>query len=135
MTAFQNFLIFFGRIFFSVIFLLSGIDKIIQYNVLLSSASMANHAFSEFWLIVMIVLQLGAGILVLLGWKTRFGALLALISICFVQFMFHSYWLINLNAGAMTQNFFLLNLALFGAGLTIMAAGPGQISVDGFRAS
>ena len=134
MTFFQNFLLFIGRLCFAFIFFLAGIDKVFQFNLLLAPLVTAKFPFAETGLIIMLLLELIAGILMFLGWKTRFGALLALISIGLVQCLFHSYWQLDVGMVVKAQGLIWMNLALFGGGLMLLAVGPGKISLDGFLA-
>ena len=69
-----------------------------------------------------------SGLLVVLGWKTRFGALL------FASFLALDAIVVHSGLGSSTDRiFFLFDLAVIGGCLVLYASGPGRLSVDGRR--
>ena len=72
-------------------------------------------------------------LLVILGYKARFGALLLLIFLGLATYYFHDFWTFEGEAqqGEMIQ--FMKNLGLGGAMLYIIANGSGHWSLDSTR--
>lgn len=114
-----------GRIFFSAIFIMSGIGHITM------SGGMARYAFSmgvpaaKFMVIVSGLMILFGGIMVLLGWMTAFGAWLIIIFLIPVTLFMHRPL-----SDQMQMIMFMKNLAMIGGALFIAAHGPGDLSLD-----
>lgn len=131
-SPFCSFLMFIGRVFFSLIFIVAGYYKIVEFQTTAASMVSAGVPYADIVLIAAIIFELGGGILVLLGWYARFGAFLIFLFIIPVTYFFHSYW--TYEGVQMVNNFhhFMKNLAMAGGALYIMSCGAGKISVDGF---
>jgi putative oxidoreductase len=76
-------------------------------------------------------IELVGGVLVLVGWKTRFAALALLVFTLGTIFISHNFWDMQGQARAMNQSQALKNLAIMGGLLMIAAVGPGRFSLDG----
>src|SRR6266850_2570168 len=63
-----------GRILLALIFLLSGIDKVVHYAPTLGYMTKAGLPFPEALLIVSAVLETVAALAIIAGWKTRWAA-------------------------------------------------------------
>ncbi len=78
-----------------------------------------------------IVLELGIGLALLVGWKTRWAALLLAFFTLVAALFFHNYWAMSdVAAAAANKINFFKNLAIAGGLLFIYVAGPGRYSVD-----
>jgi putative oxidoreductase len=130
----QNWAALIGRILFASIFLSSAISKIFRFKLTVFYMVGAGVAsFTEFLLVLAIILELVGGLLVLLGWYTRLGGILLALFIVGVTFSIHHFWTYT---SAQEQNQlvnFLKNIALFGGCLYLIAFGGGQYSLDRFR--
>ena len=73
---------------------------------------------------------LGGGLLVLFGFKARFGAFLLFIFTIPVTFVFHSFW--NMPADQITNQMhhFMKNISIMGGTLYLMAYGAGRFGFD-----
>ena len=130
----ENSISMIGRVCFSAIFVMAGFHKVAYYSDTLATMLQQNIPYSEILLIVSIVLELGGGLLVLLGWHTRFGALLLFLFIIPVTFYFHDFWTVEPADVANQVHHFMKNLAMMGGALYILAHGAGRYSIDGHRA-
>lgn len=128
----QNIMALAGRVIFAMIFILSGISNIMHFSEL--SGSLAQHMLvsnAGLLLGLGIVLQLGGGIMVLLGLYTRIGALLLFIFIVPVTFLFYAFWMYGDGVQILAQlQHFMKNIAMCGAALYIIAFGGGRFSLD-----
>lgn len=117
-----------GRSLLALIFILSGVTKIGAYAG--TQAYMEAFGIPGALLPLVIALEIGAGLAIVVGWQTRLAAL-ALAGFSFVSaVVFHA------NLGDQMQMImFLKNLALAGAFLTLVAAGPGQYALDNRKAA
>ncbi|EKE77109.1 DoxX family protein [Gallaecimonas xiamenensis] len=116
-----------GRILLALIFVISGYGKIAGYSG--TQAYMEQMGVPGMLLPLVILLELGGGILIVVGFFTRWLALLLALFCVVSAFMFHS------SGDQMQQIMFLKNLAMAGGFLLLMANGPGQWSLDAKRGS
>lgn len=130
-TVWVNILTVVGRILFSLIFVISGFHKLMTFSATASMMAGMGVPNNEIMLVIAILFELGGGLLVLLGWYTRFGAFLLFLFMIPVTFVFHSFW--NDEGAQMLNNIyhFLKNLSMMGATLYLMSFGAGKISIDG----
>ena len=81
-----------GLILFSLIFIASGLSKIGDWDKTISYMESHGMVFIPFFLIMAIILQVVGGLLVITSYKTKIGAILLLIFILPVTFIFHDFW-------------------------------------------
>lgn len=112
-----------GRVLISLIFIMAGLSKITGYAG--TVGYMESQGVPGALLPAVIATELGLGILVLIGWKTRIAAFLL------AGFAILSALLFHLNFADQIQSImFMKNLAIAGGLLFLVANGPGIISVD-----
>jgi putative oxidoreductase len=119
-----------ARLLISQIFILSGIMKVLDPAG--TAAQMEGR--SMFWIPLFlwaaVVVELGCGLMLLVGYKARLGALLLFLFLIPVTLTFHNWWTYP-QAEQQTQMFFFMhNVALLGGLLMVMACGPGPLSLD-----
>lgn len=122
----QNWAALIGRIFISLIFIIAGIQKIVQYSAMAGMLNQMGLPSSQWLLIVAIIFELGGGLLVFFGWFARFGAVLLFIFVVVATFLFHSFWTFQGAAMVNQVQHFFKNLSICGALLYIMAFGAGD---------
>lgn len=116
-----------GRAGLSLIFLISGWDKIVGYAG--TQQYMESVGVPGALLSLVIALELGGGLAILTGAFTRWAAIaLALFSIASAA-LFHADF-----ADPMQAINFWKNLAMAGGFLVLAANGPGRLSLDAWRA-
>ena len=120
----------FGRLALSAIFVLSAIHKIFDFDA--TAKLMASKGIPEARSLCMaaIACLLLGSLSVILGYKTRFGALLLLIFLAAATYYFHDFWNFSGKAAQGQQIHFLKNIALMGAMLMLVARGAGSLSLD-----
>lgn len=118
-----------GRVLLAAIFVFSGIGKALAPAGTIGYIESAGLPFATFGLIAAIAIELGGGVMLALGIKTRLVALgLALFSVL-TALVFHNA------LGDQNQLIhFLKNLALAGGLLQVVAFGAGAYSVDALGA-
>lgn len=116
-----------GRALLGLLFILEGFSKISEYDG--AGRYMAAFGLPPQLLPGAIAVEFGAGLLVTIGWHTRWASLgLALFCIV-VGFVFHT------NFGDRNQLIhFEKNIALGGAFLVVWARGAGRLSIDAWLA-
>jgi putative oxidoreductase len=124
-----------GRILVTAIFLISGYHKIIGFSGVAGFMASKGIPFAEVLLVCAIVFEIAGGLMVLLGWNARWGALLLFVFTIPATLIFHNFWAVG---GAEYQNqfnHFLKNLAILGALAYIMAVGSGPYSLKSEKLS
>ena len=124
-TANQSAVPAIGRLLLAAIFIFSGIGKALAPAGTIGYIESAGLPFATLGLIVAIAVELGGGVLLALGIKTRIVALgLAIFSVV-TALVFHNA------LGDQNQLIhFLKNIAMAGGLLQVVAFGAGAYSVD-----
>ncbi len=117
-----------GRILCSILFFYFGINKIVHTPLMQAYMVKHNSHVPTNLIYLAILTQIVPPALVLLGYKTRYGAL-ALSGFCIIATsLFHSEFG---NPSEVAQ--FLVDFAIAGGLLFMFAYGPGPLSLDAFR--
>lgn len=113
-----------ARTFIAILFLYAGINHILGFAE--TQTMMANKGlpFPTLLLAGTVVFQLVGAILLILGYQTKWSAILLILFLIPASFVFHSPF----DPAQRIQ--FLKNLALIGALLTIFYHGAGPVSLD-----
>ena len=119
-----------GRVFLSFIFLFEAYDSLVFYKA--TKAQMINYGITwqtDTLLYVAIFILISGGILVLLGYRSSFGATLLLLYWIPVTFVLFSWWNdpIEFRRDASIQ--FMKNLSIAGGLLVVVVNGSGKYSV------
>jgi putative oxidoreductase len=116
-----------GRALMAYIFLVEGYGKIVGYSDV--AAYMQSFGVAPFLLPLVIVTEIGGGLLVLTGLLTRYAAIALAGFAILTALFFHN------KVGDPDQTVqFQKNLAIAGGFLVLAACGPGAWSLDGWRA-
>lgn len=119
----DNFIKLTGRILLAHIFIIAGIGKITGYAG--TQAYMAMHGVPGALLPLVILLELGGGLALILGWKTKWASYaLALFCIVAALIFHHDF------ANTMQRINFMKDLAMAGGFLILAVSGPGALSLD-----
>jgi len=122
MKTFSNSADLLGRLFLVLLFLIAGFGKIGGYAG--TAAYMAANGVPGLLLPLVIVLEIGGGILVLLGWHTR------IVSLLLAGFTILALLLFHMPVTAADQIVVLAELGVAGGFLLLAAHGPGAWSLD-----
>lgn len=111
-----------GRILLGFYFLLPGISKIPTYAGTTEYMLLHNIPLASILLPITIVLQVGLGVMLIIGYRIKESALILAFLTIFINIGMHDFWneYPNTDAGHETQNF-VKNLAIF-AGLLVLSA-------------
>ena len=119
-----------GRLLLALIFLISGYEKIGGFSKVAPFMAAQGVPFAELALVVSIVVEIGGGLLLVLGWKARWAALALLLWLIPVTLLFHNFWAVDAARYQNQFNHFMKNLCIMGGMLYIMAYGAGPVSLD-----
>jgi putative oxidoreductase len=118
----DKFSITLGRILLGLYFLLPGISKIPTYGGTTEYMLLHNIPLASVLLPITIVLQVGLGVMLIIGYRIKESALILAALTILINIGMHDFWneYPNTDAGHETQNF-VKNLAIF-AGLLVLSA-------------
>jgi putative oxidoreductase len=119
-----------GRVLLGVIFVLSGFQKLMGFSGTISAIAGKGLPMPEVLAAATVAIELGAGLLLLLGLKARWAAALLFLFIIPVSLTFHNFWTMEGAAAAMNKIQFMKNLSIMGGMLMVAAFGPGRYSID-----
>lgn len=112
-----------GRVFLSALFLLSGLGKLGAYTA--TAGYMASQGVPGWLLPLVILTEIGGGLAIALGWKTRVVAFLLAGFTLISALIFHSHF-----ADQMQLINFWKNVAIAGGFLQLVVHGAGPLSLD-----
>jgi putative oxidoreductase len=119
-----------GRILLAAIFVWSGFGKIGGFEGLAGQIASKGFPAAQVFAAATIAIEIGAGLMLVAGWKARWAALLLAVFTVIVTIFYHNYWAVPEAQKMMQQIQFMKNLALIGGLLMVTAFGPGRFSVD-----
>ena len=112
-----------GRIFLSAIFIINGIEKIFHYEGTIQY--MENFNVTSNLIIPEIIVEILFPILLIIGYQTRFSALILSLFTLTLAVIFHTDF-----SDQMQLISFLKNIAIAGGFLIIFVRGAGKFSLD-----
>jgi putative oxidoreductase len=132
-----------GRIFVPIVFIWGAIQKLLDiggFAKLLAehqvpipdevTAYLGSMPKYEALAWALALLELICGIMILVGLKARWAALVLIVFTAATIFFVHPFWQMSGEAYALNQTHALKNLSILGALLLIVAAGSGPHSID-----
>ena len=125
-------LILLGRLFFALIFLVSGAGHFAKQTIAYAAAQAVPLAS----VVVPLsgLLAVVGGLSILLGYHARIGAWLIVLFLVPVTFMMHKFWAATDPMMAQMQmSMFMKNISMLGGALLISQFGAGPLSLDARR--
>ncbi len=120
----------FGRVALSAIFIISGIRKIITFGALVTALNNKGFPAAEIAAVLTIIVEVGCGILVLVGFKFRWGVIGLAAFTFLATILFHNFWDLTGAAQWGQAVNFLKNLAMIGFMAVFYVIGAGAYSID-----
>lgn len=119
-----------GRILLSLIFILAGVGKFMDYNATVQYMAAKGMTMVPLFLVVAALIEIIAGLLVFFGIKARLGAFILFLYLIPVTLLFHDFW--NQQGPERQENMinFMKNLAILGGLLYVICVGAGRWSLD-----
>ncbi len=130
-TSLQNPLSLIGRILLALLFVPAGFGKIAGFAGTAGYIASKGVPLPELAAAAAIGVELGLGVLLLIGWQTRWAALGIAFFTVVISFIFHNFWAVPAEQVMMQQQNFFKNMAIVGGLLTVAAWGAGAWSFDG----
>jgi putative oxidoreductase len=133
LSPLQNTFALVGRILLAILFVPSGWAKIAGFAVTAGYISSKGLPLPDVAAALAVAAELGLGLLLIVGWQTRWAALGLAIFVAVITPLFHNYWAMpEAQVMLQKQNFFK-NYAIVGGLLVLSAFGAGAFSLDGRR--
>ena len=119
-----------GRLLIAVIFVLSGFNKIGGFEGTVGYIASKGLPLPQLGAILAIVVELGGGILLIVGWKTRLAAAVMMIFTVVAAVIFHNYWAAPPEMAQNQMIHFLKNISMAGGLLYVVVFGSGALAMD-----
>jgi putative oxidoreductase len=123
-------LLLIGRVLIALLFIIFGYMKLMNFGGTTNYFAKWGFPMPPATATLAIVFELGFGILLAIGWKTRWWALALALYTLIAAAVAHRYWTYEAAQAFAQTSFFYKNLAIVGGLLIIAAVGPGRYSID-----
>jgi putative oxidoreductase len=123
-------LLLLARIFIAALFLVAGTRKLLGYAATVGYFTKLGFPAADAFAVLAIVIELGAGLMLVVGWRTRWAAWILIAFVAVATAMAHRFWQFDAAQYANQLNHFLKNIAVIGGLLYVVTFGPGRISID-----
>ena len=133
LSPMQNTFALIGRILLAILFVPAGWGKIAGFAGTAGYIASKGIPLPEVAAALAIAAELGLGLLLIVGWQTRWAALGLAIFVAVITPIFHAYWTMPEAQVMMQKQAFFKNFAIVGGLLVLSAFGPGAFSIDGRR--
>ena len=125
LESYSNQAALFGRLFYSSMFLLFGYGKLTDFAGTSGYMGSLGLPAPSLATVLAIIIEIGAGLLMLVGYQTRLVALGLGIYVLIIAFIGHSQL-----GDPNTFQHFMKNMAIVGGSLAFVAFGGGAYSLD-----
>lgn len=119
-----------GRILLALMFVISGFGKIGAFDDTTVFMARAGIPAVSVLLMLTILIELGGGVAIIVGWRTREIALVIAVFVAIVTLVFHAFWTAPAEQRMVQQLMFMKNLSIIGGLLVLVAFGPGDWALD-----
>jgi putative oxidoreductase len=119
-----------GRVLIAAMFVYAGYGKIGGFEGVAGYIASKGLPLAHLLAAGTIVLEIVAGVMLIVGWKTRWAAFALAAFTVAATLLFHNFWDYPADQFRTQQLFFLKNMAITGALLMIVAFGAGRWSID-----
>jgi putative oxidoreductase len=119
-----------GRILLAGMFVISGYGKIPGFEGTVGYIAAKGLPVPQLLAAIAILIELGGGLAILLGWKTRWAALALIVFLIVITPIFHGFWAVPPEQVMAQKINFMKNVSILGGMLLLFAFGPGRYSVE-----
>lgn len=131
MNALERFGPLLGRILLGLIFVISGFGKITGFEGAAGYIASKGLPVPQLLAIGAIIVELGGGILLIVGWKARWAAAALLVFTGLAALLFHNYWAVPPEQAQNQMIHFMKNVSIMGGMLYVAVYGAGPVSLEG----
>jgi len=120
-----------GRILIALIFLLAGFGKLTGFAGTVGYIASKGIPLPQLAAVGAIIVELGGGIMLVVGWKTRLAAAAIFIFTALAALIFHNFWSVPPDQAQNQMIHFMKNISMMGGLLYVVIHGAGALSLDG----
>ncbi|MFZ6730961.1 DoxX family protein [Undibacterium sp. Ji42W] len=125
---------FIARVLIALIFVASGAGKIAGFAPTVTYIASKGLPFPELAAIAAIVVELGGGLMLIVGWRARWAAAAMILFTLAAAVIFHNFWGVPADAAQNQMIHFMKNISMAGGLLYVLIHGSGGWSLDGRKA-
>lgn len=118
-----------GRLLIAFIFVYAGFGKVTGFEGTVGYIASKGLPLPFLAAIAAIIVELGGGIMLVLGWKARWAAAAMFIFTAMTALFFHNFWAVAPDQAQNQMIHFMKNLAIMGGLLFVMVYDSGPLSV------
>ena len=119
-----------GRVMMAALFIPSGFSKLAGFQGTVGYIASKGLPLPQLGAVAAIVVELLVAAALLLGWRTRWAALILVLFTLAAAVLFHDYWAVPPEQKMMQAINFWKNVAIAGGLLFVATHGPGPYAVD-----
>ena len=119
-----------GRILIALIFVLSGANKISGFDGTVAYIASKGLPLPQLAALGAIIVELGGGILLIVGWKARWAAAAMMLFTAVAALIFHNFWAVPPAQAQNQMIHFMKNISMMGGLLFVVIHGSGALGVD-----
>jgi putative oxidoreductase len=119
-----------GRVLMGALFVWSGFGKILGFAGTVGYIASKGLPFPTVLAAIAVAIEFGAGLALLVGWRTRWAAALLAIFLIVITPIFHNFWSVPPEQVMMQKINFFKNVSILGGMLFVFAMGAGRYSID-----
>lgn len=119
-----------GRILIAFIFLFAGFGKITGFEGTVAYIASKGMPLPQLAAIGAILVEVGGGLMVVLGWKARWAAAAMFIFTLLTALIFHNFWAAAADQAQNQMIHFMKNISMMGGLLYVVVHGSGPLSLD-----
>jgi len=123
-----------ARVLLALMFVLAGVSKLTGLEGTAGYIGSVGLPAPMVLAVASGVLELAAGVMLIVGWQTRGAALALAVFTVVASVLFHNFWAMPADKAFMQQLMFLKNLAVTGGLMFVFVFGAGSLSLDARRA-
>jgi len=119
-----------GRILIALIFVFAGFGKIPGFEGTVGYIASKGLPLPQLAAIGAIIIELGGGVMLVLGLKTRWAAAALFLFTGLAALIFHNFWAASPDQAQNQMIHFMKNIAIMGGLLFVVIHGGGALSLD-----
>jgi putative oxidoreductase len=130
MNQYQPWGLLAARVLLAWMFLYSGFGKITGFAGAAKYMASKGMPLIEPLLVGALLIEVVGGLMLVVGWKTRWAAWAIFGFVALASVIFHNFWAVPAEQATMQTILFNKNLAIMGGLLYVALMGPGRMSLD-----
>jgi putative oxidoreductase len=119
-----------GRILIALIFLMAGLGKITGFEHTVGYIASKGLPLPQLAAVGAIIVEMGGGIMLVLGWKTRLAAAAIFVFTGMAALFFHDFWAVAPDQAQNQMIHFMKNISMMGGLIYVVVHGAGALSLD-----